>query len=64
MLDVTINLKGYDCCTLGNPKPKKMLIFRFVGIFEYEGCQESSWTPIVKASNEPDFDIHHYISLK
>ena len=30
----------------------------------YEGCQESSWTPIVKASNEPDFDIHHYISLK
>ena len=30
----------------------------------YEGCQESSWTPIIKASNEHDFDIHYYISLK
>ena len=30
----------------------------------YEGCQESSWTPMIKASNEPDFDIHYYISLK
>ena len=30
----------------------------------YEGCQESSWTPIIKASNETDFDIYHYISLK
>ena len=29
----------------------------------YEGCQKSSWTPLVKASNEPDFDIYYYISL-
>ena len=32
--------------------------------FKYEGCQESSWTPMIKASNEPNFDIHYYASLK
>ena len=32
--------------------------------YMYEGCQKSSWTPIVKASNEPDFDIYYYISFK
>ena len=32
--------------------------------FQYEGCQKSSWTLMIKASNEPDFDIHFYISLK
>ena len=32
----------------------------FVCIFRlYEGCQKSSWTPMVKASNEPNFDIHY-----
>ena len=30
----------------------------------YEGCQKSSWTPMIIASNEPDFDIHYYFSLK
>ena len=30
----------------------------------YEGCQKSSWTHMIEASNEPDFDIHYYISLK
>ena len=28
----------------------------------YEGCQKSSWTPMIEASNEPDFDIHSYLS--
>ena len=31
---------------------------------KYEGCQKSSWTPMIIASNEPYFDIHYYISLK
>ena len=30
----------------------------------YEGCQESSWTHMITASNVPDFDIHYYFSLK
>ena len=30
----------------------------------YEGCQKSSWTLMIKASNEPDSDIHFYFSLK
>ena len=34
------------------------------GGYMYEGCQKSSWTPMIKASNEPDLDIHYYISLK
>ena len=29
----------------------------------YEGCQKSSWTLMIKASNEPEFDLHYYISL-
>ena len=32
-------------------------------ILKYERCQKSSWTPMIKASNEPDFDIHYYIGL-
>ena len=35
----------------------KDLISAFV-FATYEGCQKSSWTPMIKASNEPDFDIH------
>ena len=31
---------------------------------KYEGCQESSWTHMITASNVPDFDIHYYFSLK
>ena len=30
----------------------------------YEGCQESSWTHMITASNVPDFDIHYNFSLK
>ena len=30
----------------------------------YEGCQKSSWTHMIEASNEPEFDIYYYISLK
>ena len=33
-------------------------------LYIYEGCQKSSWTPIIKASNGPEFDIHYYISLE
>ena len=40
-----------------------MLHFFFI-FTKYEGCQKSSWTPMIKASNEPDFDIYYYISLK
>ena len=36
----------------------------FCWLFIYEGCQKSSWTLMIKASNEPEFDLHYYISLK
>ena len=44
------------CVVLSKPIVKTLLL--------YEGCQKSSWTPMIKASNEPDFDIHYFISLK
>ena len=40
-------------------------IFQVIPIITlYEGCQESSWTHMITASNVPDFDIHYYFSLK
>ena len=44
---------------------RKLEILRiFVEQFTYEGCQKSSWTPMIIASNESDFDIRYYFSLK
>ena len=39
-------------------------IVRIVLVDIYEGCQESSWTPMIKASDESNFDIQYYVSLK
>ena len=43
------------------PQPKQTFKQNFI---IYEGCQESSWTHMITASNVPDFDIHYYFSLK
>ena len=42
-----------------------MIYFTRLSSFDtYEGCQESSWTHMITASNVPDFDIHYYFLLK